>query len=92
MAITVTVSELSVTGNKQWAYGTIAFDSSYPDGGEAITARNCRMGVLDDIQLMPSEGRVFEFDKTNLKLLVYDAAVSEDLSGLSAVRFQAVGV
>ena len=49
MALTVTIDEQSIMGSKRVVYGRIAFDTSYPTGGEALTANNIGLGIIDDI-------------------------------------------
>lgn len=90
MAVTVTKSETMIQGNKVVTRGTIAFDASYPDGGEAITARQCGLGTFDDLQVAPTLGRTFEWDASNLKVKVFPAVNLENLSSITA-RFQATG-
>ena len=51
MALTITVPDAgrTVIGNKRLVFGTIAFDSSYPTGGEALTATNLGLDKIDHI-------------------------------------------
>jgi len=49
MALTVTLDEHVVSGNSRIVFGRIAFDSSYPTGGEALTANNIGLAIIDDI-------------------------------------------
>jgi len=51
MALTVTVDTggHSIMGNKRMVTGVIAFDSTYAAGGEALTANNIGLGIIDDI-------------------------------------------
>jgi len=57
MALTVTIDEQSIMGSKRVVYGRIAFDTSYPTGGEALTANNLGLGIIDDI-CFTSAGRL----------------------------------
>jgi len=57
MALTVTMDSNSVQGNKKVVYGRIAFDSSYPTGGETFTAADIGLGRIDDIAFT-SNGRL----------------------------------
>lgn len=105
MALTVglTGDWMVSNGNRRKTYGTIAFDSSYPTGGEPITAANVGLGVLDDLQVHPTAGFVFEWNKTTGKILVYveeavaaggallEVADTTNLSTLTGVRFQSLG-
>ena len=51
MALTITIPDAgrTVLGNKRLVFGTIAFDSSYPPGGEALTAGNLGLDKIDHI-------------------------------------------
>ena len=51
MALTITVDTggHSIVGNKRMVVGVIAFDSSYPTGGETLTANNIGLGIIDAI-------------------------------------------
>ena len=51
MALTITIPDAgrTVIGNKRLVIGTIAFDSSYPTGGEALTATNLGLDKIDHI-------------------------------------------
>ena len=91
------------TGNRNESVGTIAFDSSYPTGGEALTAANVGLGVLDHITITSKGGYVFEYDYTNSKVLVYveeavaaggpllEVADTTNLATVTGVKFRAVG-
>lgn len=46
-AFTVTVSGREVMGTRQVVYGTLAFDSSYPDGGESVTADSLGLSTIN---------------------------------------------
>lgn len=85
--------------------GKIAFDSSYPTGGEALDLSNHFDRLIAFIAFEPTAGYVFIYDRTNKKVKVYfadydagaDGALIEvadttDLSALTAVYFMAVGV
>jgi len=49
LAITVDVGGHSIAGNKRMVTGVIAFDSTYAVGGEALTANDVGLGIIDDI-------------------------------------------
>jgi len=57
MALTVTIDDHSIMGGKRVIYGRIAFDTTYPVGGEALTANNLGIGTIDDIYFT-SAGRL----------------------------------
>jgi len=71
MALTVTIGKTDVFGNKRCHIVDVAFDTSYPTGGESLTARDCGMAVIDFALFEPSGGYTFEYDHTNSLLIVY---------------------
>ena len=100
MAITTTVTGKELVGRKRLVYGTITFDDSYPAGGEAFSASNIGLAVIDRLAIDPQDGFVFEWDATNNKVIVREsgtasAALDEqdaatDLSAVSTT-FTATG-
>lgn len=85
--------------------GSIAFDSSYPTGGEADTDLAAKFRTLQQVNIMSEDGYVFHWDKTNSKVMAYYAdndgasdsaliqvANTTDLSGITAARFTAFGL
>lgn len=71
MAISVSISNFDVAGNKRHHSGTVTFDSSYPTGGESFTASSFGLSSLDRLDIYPKSGYVFEVDYTNSKILAY---------------------
>ncbi len=72
MALTFTKQKEGVAGDLRYWSGTILFDSSYPTGGEAITAANFGFGsTIYILSMNPNGGVVPEFDKTNSKIKAY---------------------
>ena len=105
MALTVTIQKRSTFGNKRVRTVDIAFDSSYPTNGEALTASDLGLSVVDLVIPSPKSGYVFEYDYANSKIKAYyadydaasDGALIEvanatDLSGVTGVRLLAMGV
>ena len=83
--------------------GVLAFDGSYPTGGESVTDITKKFETCFRIICDNRLGYLFEWDKTNKKLLVYqtvDAVAgtrsevtnTADLSALTGVSFIAVGL
>lgn len=72
MASTITLSGdwMTSQGNKRRTIGTGNL-GTYATNGVAVTATQFGLGVLDDVQVMPTAGYIFEFDKTNLKVKAY---------------------
>lgn len=74
MALAFTIKQRNRTGNQKRHTVDIAFDSSYPTGGEAATAANFGLTVVNDVVFPePSGGYIFQYDRTNAKILVYAA-------------------
>lgn len=86
--------------------GTMAFDSSYPTGGESVTVTN--MNHVAAMLLEPYGGYVFSYDVTNAKVLAYytnngstvasgtptvmiEKSNGGSLAALSAVPYIAIG-
>lgn len=106
MAMTATRS-FELRGNfKRQVVGTLAFDTTYPTGGEALTINQLGLTRLDEMHVSPSEGLVFEWDRSAAtpKILAYwvDTSVDgapmaqvttdTDLAAWSTVPFIAYGV
>lgn len=107
MALTVTNEPLNfgglgMTGGRRFRLSTVDFDSSYPAGGEPVTAANFDLPVAIEAVILAgcTDGAAsvagIVFDAENSKLIVYDAADGEvfadttDLSGVSA-KFLVIG-
>lgn len=82
-------------------FGTIAFDSSYPTNGEAISFGIANVSI---VIVAPAGGYTFEYDSSAGKIKAYygdysstsDGALTEvanatDLSALTAVPYIAIG-
>lgn len=102
MALVATVTEaLSLGDTKVLYYGTLAFDSSYPTGGEAVDlANNERIDVL----IAQGNGYTFKLDSANQKLIAYqgdntnaaaapgiEVANAANLAAVTGVPFIAIG-
>lgn len=70
MAATVTIERDIAIGQTEHLYELkIAFDSSYPTGGETVdVALNSR---FSRVNAQPTSGYVFQFDPATQKLLAY---------------------
>jgi hypothetical protein len=71
MALTVTVKDRTIFGNKRLVIAEIAFDSSYATGGESLTADMLGLAEIDHLIPSPKSGYLFEYDYTNLTLMAY---------------------
>lgn len=85
MALTVVISDQGIAGNLRWVRGTVAFDSSYPTGGESFTAANIGLRVIDSIHFHHTAGVSFEYDYTNSKILAYVPGVVVGAAGALVV-------
>jgi len=103
-AVTLSGDWLHSIGDLRLVTGTVAFDSSYPTGGESITAAAFGLGVVDFLIANASGGYVFFWDSANSKLIAYyadynaagDGALIQvpdttDLSALTAIPVLAIG-
>ena len=82
---TIAMTESTVEGNKRKTRGTIAFDSSYPDGGEAFTARQLGLAVVETLIVHPRLGIVFEPDLPALKIKALVPGVTVGAAGAVTV-------
>lgn len=87
MALTVTLPRdgSGLVGNLRWVRGTIDFDSSYPTGGESLTAANLGLRTIDLLLVQPQTGLVFEYDYTNAALLAYVQGVAIAAAGAATI-------
>lgn len=84
MAASVTVKKKNKFGNGYAVTADVTFDSSYPTGGEALTAQQFGLTVIDFVLPSPAAGYIFEFDHANSKLKAFTpTAVS--MSGTAGV-------
>ena len=87
MALTIGSLTYDLAGSKNVVRGTIAFDSSYPTGGESLTPANVGLSTITNLSVSPKSGYTFEYDYTNQKLLAYLSAgfTPAGTNGTSAV-------
>lgn len=103
MAATVTISRTNVVGNQREVQGTIAFDDSYPTGGEAVAAADFGLSEVYDLDVRPNDGYVFQY--LDGKVLAFyadyssstdgaliEVANADDLAGVTDATFVARGV
>lgn len=106
MALTLTRvgNEVHSVGNLRATIFEVAFDNSYPTGGEALTAADLGLVTIEFVLFEPAAGYTFEYDHTNSKVIarhgnndgVADGPSVEvpnttDLSAVVAVRGIAFG-
>ncbi|WP_457556326.1 hypothetical protein [Candidatus Pyrohabitans sp.] len=104
MAVSVSVKKTNIFGTMKVVIAEIAFDTSYPAGGEPLTASDLGLTKIDHISIEPKSGYIFEYDYANSKVKAYyaDYAAASagplievpdltDLSAVTGVRVMAYG-
>ena len=78
MALTITIPDAgrTVIGNKRLVFGTLAFDASYPTGGEALTAGDLGLDKIDHITFTSDVVQCYWAN--DLLLAYYDNADNAD--------------
>ena len=71
MALAITVNKRGVVGDLRYADLSIAWDSSYPTGGESFTPADAGMDTFHVVTAHQKSGYTFEMDYTNNKILAY---------------------
>ena len=71
MSLGIAIKGHSIVGNVRQTIAAVNFGTSYPTGGEPLSARNFALGVVDNLQVFPKNGYMFEYDYTNSKLKAY---------------------
>ena len=85
MAVTATeFFKSEVEGRRMHVY-KLAFDDSYPTGGEAIAAGDVGLTRIDDAIIAPTDGYVFSWDRTNGKILAYWVDTTTDGAKMAQV-------
>lgn len=75
MPASVTIKKRGKFGNGFVVVADVTFDDSYPTGGEALTAQQFGLTVLDFVLPSPASGYLFEFDHANKKLKAFTPTV-----------------
>ena len=93
MAINVTTRARRKFGNGYMIVADIALSNSYPTGGEAVTAQQFGLNVLDFVLPSPAAGYMFEFDHANSKLKAFNprAAIANTLAVTTPALSHAAG-
>lgn len=68
MALTITIIKRSNIGGAKAVVADIDFDSSYPTGGESLTAANLGLDTVSLVLASPKSGFTYEYDYTGSKL------------------------
>lgn len=98
MAASITINhKLTTADGCKIMLADVTFDSSYPTGGETLTAANFSVGAIKALTGGMNGGYVPEWDATNGKLLAFeagaDAAPLDEVANttdLSAVVFPVI--
>lgn len=73
MAISASQVFTTKAGKKRMVATEVTLDSSYPTGGEAITAAQLGLSRVDAVMCSTNTGHVAQYDKTNAKIKMYYA-------------------
>lgn len=68
MGLTISNKEFTVFGTKRVVFCDIAFDASYPTGGESLTPSDLGLSEAKFVSIAGKSGYIFEYDYTNEKL------------------------
>ncbi len=90
MALTFSNIKYDNAGSEKKVSGTIAFDTSYPTGGEEIDSREFGMSMLNRVKLQPEEG--YNFEITGLATPSQTCSVEVFTGGLSAHTHASTGL
>jgi len=79
MASTITLAGdwLTTTGNRQHTHGTGNL-GTYAANGVVVSPNQVGLGLIDDLEISPAGGYVFEYDKANGKVKAYEAGADGD--------------
>lgn len=104
MTVTVSrVGNIHSVGDMRAVIADVAFDSSYPTGGESLTAAMLGLSAIEFVIAEPAAGYTFEYDHANSKLLARwvdttvdgapqaQVADTTNLSAVTGVRIIAFG-
>lgn len=106
MALTFGKTASGVMGDKRYFIGTVAFDASYPTGGEAVVVADFEFQVAIDAVIVGAQSslvptKVVSFDPSTAKLVINvedgtsgisaEAGNASDQSGVVDVQFIAFG-
>lgn len=96
-AMTISDVEFVSMGNKRAALGTLAFDSSYAFGGEALSGVSLGMDAIDRVFIESKNGYTFEYDHSNKKIkvlsqtppIIYEEKQTAGLDGKFTLNYPA---
>lgn len=70
-AVTLSGDWLHSLGSLRAVVASVAFDNSYPTGGESIAASKFGLGKIEFLIAQSTGGYIFAWDNANSKLLAY---------------------
>ena len=84
MALSISKINISGLQNRRIAMFRLAFDSSYPVGGESLTPGNVRMREVELALIEAKDGYMFDYDRDNdkIKVIYPRGYVAETLLGV----------
>jgi hypothetical protein len=68
MSLTISGLTQTVVGDLAYVSGSLAYDSSYPTGGESFAPTDVGLSSFDLVLCSPTKGVIFEYDYANSKL------------------------
>lgn len=72
MGLTLTKVSRNQAGQRREALYDFVFDSSYPTGGEALTAAQLGLKQIETLEVVESpDGYFFDYDRANSKLKAF---------------------
>ena len=87
MALTRTLVRQFVKRGMRERWWDVTFDSSYPAGGESLTAANLGLHVAQFVNASGPSGYTFPYDHTNSKLMAFRAPGFTPAGTISAPTF-----
>ena len=91
MALTLTNIERDVWGKSQIRTLDVAFDASYPTGGESLTITDLSMCSITHLAATGEAGFIFEYDYTDSKLKVLYPTANQGVANAGANQLDVTG-
>ena len=86
MALTIDEVTSWSIGDRRAVIANVDFDASYPTGGESLTAADLGFSLSVDLVLAePQTGLIFEYDRTNSKLLAFVQGIDTGAAGAATI-------
>jgi hypothetical protein len=104
MALVVTMKKMLKASNIKINTIDVAFDNSYPTGGETLTPQQMGLSNVEAVIPLNTKGYMMEYDAANKKLMAYygdnnnandgpmvEVADTTDLSAITAAKLICIG-